>query len=203
MPQYFLRLDAIKAAIPQLIGQRVHPHFAGYLAVLFAVRLSHETGETDPVAYSAITRFFQLFFAVGGFSSHPYFRPFSDANSGRLEHGWLNPNVAGSFALSSQRDSGIAVVVQPGPNRTVSLRPNHAKLVHQHFAHGRRIPVLPLATYLYRDYGFDATSKPNKADLLELFCSDFGLVGTKGQQAFTQLFHSTASDSRELFEEAP
>jgi hypothetical protein len=55
--------------------------------------------------------------------------------------------------------------------------------------------------YLYRDYAFESPTKPTKTELLQLFRSDFGFVGKKGEQDFAQLFESTDSSSGDLFEE--
>lgn len=105
---------------------------------------------------------------------------------------WLNQNLAGSFAQSSLRPGmpplKVVAVRGEGAQARYSLYEKHWQLARTHLAYGDHIPVVPLAVFLYRDYGVTTASKPDAGDLVEIFRYEFGYDTPEAAQEFNHLY---------------
>jgi len=184
-PAYVFSKDAVLRAIRFLEEAPIHEHFAAYLAILRANR-SHPS---DPVRSSDITDFHDRFLRVHDAPEKaPYVRPFRSRGRGLQA---FNANVAGSYAPSSLRAGTalIGVVSISGSRSTVvySLRENHASLALEHLLSNTRVPVIALAAFLYRDYGFHLEA-PEISRVVQIFRDDFFGSGEDAETSFKLLF---------------
>jgi hypothetical protein len=168
----------VRDAIQELWRQRIHNHFPLYLCLRQLAFRVKRTTALEP----NWREFFEPFFLTpGGPSKKPYLRPFTDRNS-VVDGMWLNGNLAGSFAPSSFREGmPITKVVEAVGGERVSrynLRENHWQLARTHLVKGgAQVPAVPLAIFLYRDYGFSKATVPTPGDLINVFKQEFGYVG--------------------------
>jgi hypothetical protein len=201
-----VRPEIVNESVAELIRARIHEHFAGYLCVLRTAARDAATEGLRP----NFKEFFDTFFAVpnapGGL---PYLRPFTKTGSGMSA--WNQPNVAGSYAGSSVRENApfrrVVDITGSGNETRYSLRPNHSAMAFEHLALGRQVPVVPLAVYLYRDYGIEIDGEANVAEVVSVFLYEFGYQDESGRLSadFATLFtdESDVGSTAEMFEEAP
>jgi hypothetical protein len=199
-----LRPDLVDASVAELLSARIHPHFAGYLCL---VRTAARDGSTEKLP-GEFKDFFETFFRVpNGTDELPYLRPFW--NTGSDVRAWNQPNVAGTYAASSVRPgmpfSEVVLVEGAGRAATYSLRDGHAALALAHLAGGQKVPVAPLAAYLYRDYSFNFDGEPSLAGVVDVFKYEFGYRPEEGatNEDFDVLFvdESQAGNTSDQFEE--
>ncbi len=201
-----VRPEVVNEAVGELIRARIHEHFPGYLCM---VRTAASEGTTQDLKPNFL-EFFDTFFKVPNApSGRPYLRPFNRAGSGL--QAWNQPNVAGSYAASSTRpnrpfESVVEISGERGAAR-YSLRDNHPELALQHLALGRRVPAVPLAIYLYRDFGLRTEEDPSAEHLVQIFRYEFGYQGDDGSisEDFETLYsdESDVGSTSDMFEEAP
>ena len=162
--------EIVIESLRRLTDQKIHRTFAGYLSLK---RAAAAYGETDNLESRAFKDFFDDFLRMpDATDQRPYFVPFSDSATSDASR-WLNRNVAGSYAPSSLRPvSPFRQVVRIEEQR-YSLVDRHWEHALEHLALGSRVPVLPLAAFLYRDYTF-TVEHPEATDLIAAFRGEFG-----------------------------
>lgn len=196
-----LRPSAVSKAIQTLWSSQIHNSFPAYLCLKL---LSVRDGTTQGLRPNW-REFFELYFEMpGGPDGRPYLRPFSDRHA-VPEAMWLGRNVSGSFSPSSLRAGGpfsqVVDVTGSGVNSQYTLRDRHWELALTHLADGAPIPACSLATFLYRDYGFDPSIDPTAANLLKPFRNEFGYTGAQGELEFGRLYRDDSVEfGSELFE---
>jgi hypothetical protein len=81
-----------------------------------------------------------------------------------------------------------------GPKASYSLNPGHAKTAFDDLLLKKKLPVVSLATFLYRDYGLNPTSQ-DMATVLDTFRDEFGFRDsvTAEHAAFDLLFQDDSS----------
>lgn len=180
------RPDLVAESFLRLRDQKIHPHFAGYLGLK---RTAARDGRTDDLKPN-FKEFFQTFMQVaGGPVNRPYLKPFS--SDVKL---WFNPNVAGSFAPSSVRNASpldrIVNVSGDGRNARYSFVDRHWELARSLLVSNNRIPALPLAVFLYRDYAL-LSEEPSAADVLSVFREEFGYAASlvTGEEEYEYLYY--------------
>ena len=100
----------------------------------------------------------------------------------------------------------VITVSGRGRSATYSLKPRHWELAKTHLTYGEPIPVVALATFLYRDYGILNVGKaPDANTLAAIFRQEFGYNHTESVK-FGEFNHLFLDDSQtwlpqELFEE--
>ncbi len=183
---YVFTKEAVLRSIAELEQGHIHEHFAGYLAVLRALKANKGL----PALSADITDFHDRYLKViGAPNKTPYVRPFRSRGHG-LEV--FNSNVAGSYAPSSLRSRGklIDVIEVQGQGREAKygLRPNHAPIARDRLL-TKKIPVGALVAFLYRDYGFHL-EHPDVENVVTLFREEFGLSVTSNEEneVFETLF---------------
>lgn len=137
-------------------------------------------------------QFFDDFLVYGGASeSRPYVVPFS--SSGGLSNVFFNKNVAGSYAPSSVRQGhAFTQVVSISGNKNLvrySLIASHSTLALKHLLYGQRIPIIPLAVFIYRNYGLAGAGEAADFQLfVSEFRAEFGFNDLNGAASFDELF---------------
>lgn len=199
MGKYSVTVNAVREAVIDLRKRKLHPNLAGYLCVKRDVR-SSAAGQLVKPKFKG---FFDEFLAVPA-GNGPYLVPFKE--TGSLDSSpWFNGNVAGSYAPSSLRDGGTFLKVCAVDRETsqFSLRENHAQLALSHLAASQKIPVMPLAVFLYRDFMFEAPTLPSTEQLIAAFRDEFGYRESVTNEAneFSLLFSGDRLAADPLFEE--
>lgn len=173
-----IRAEVVASFVRELLNKKINPYFAGYLCIK---RTSVREGRTTRLRPN-FKEFFDTFFRVADAPRKlPYFRPFWDKGeefADKLPSAWYQPNVAGSYSPSSVRSNQpfwhVVDVKGTRTSAAYSLRQQHWILARQHLAYGDRIPVVPLAVFLYRDYAIEKHGQPSVSDLVKVFRFEFG-----------------------------
>jgi len=166
---YVLRVERVRESIDRLLDRDTHQHFIGYLFLRgVAAQRGWTTGLTPEWS-----KLGHLLDVPGGPPDRPYLRPFWKGKR-ESQQEWLNQNLAGSFSPSSIRRTALAQVVDFDSHGRFSLRDGHAELALDHLLYGERMQALPLAVFLFRDYGLIAATPPEPTDLVALFRDEYG-----------------------------
>lgn len=180
-----VRPELVAKSFWLLRERNAHPHFAGYLALKRTAARDGGTIDLRP----NFKEFFDDFMQVpGGPADRPYLKPFPSD-----ERLWFNPNVAGSFAPSSVRNKSpldrIVDVSGDGRNARYSLVDQHWRLARSLLVSGNRVPALPLAVFLYRDYAI-LSEEPSTTDVINVFREEFGYAQSleTGEEEFRYLY---------------
>ena len=170
---WVLQTSRVQEAIRALMRRRTHPFFMAYLH-LRQVAARSETGNLSGLQ-PVWTEVSDILRVPDAPSDRPHLRPFwATANSSANTY-WLNQNLAGSYAPSSLRAASLAVVGVHA-DKSFSLPEDHADKVLVHLLFGERMPAVPLAAFLLRDYGFINPTKPTTGDLVTLFREQYGIA---------------------------
>jgi hypothetical protein len=178
---YVLSSSTVAACVRALLSLRIHRTFPGYLCLREGAVQAGRTDNLKPDFKSFFDRYLS---ADSGSSQYPYVVPFMDGGT----RPWLNKNVAGSYAPSSLRNKSpllqVADVFRSSGGRSFSLKSNHAELCVEHFFKGMKVPIVPLAVFIFRDFGFtpEADEKPNVASLVDVFRDTFGFRDSVPQE---------------------
>lgn len=180
MAQYIVKPQIVTDCLEELRNLRIHNNFAGYLCVK---RTAAQERRNDNLQVN-FKEFFNTFFRVPGAPSRkPYIQPFWDSPASAANK-WFNQNVAGSYSPASLRpDSPFRKVIDVEGSRSPStiryrLRKGDAKLAFRYLLFKTKVPALPLATFLYRDYaisGYD-NEKPSPYHIVKVFQTEFGFI---------------------------
>lgn len=181
--------------------KQIHTYFSGYLALVKeAHRLKRLNGLGSP---------FQGFFSEhlrvdGGPPTHPFVRLFLGKVKGVVEESrfWQGQNIAGSYAPSgrggllnmftlTQGLLGPAGELTAGDQKLFGLPDNHAARVVKEWCGGSKVPIYPLALFLYRDLAIEL-DQPTTAAWVERFQEEFGYRDAAG---------SLSTDYKALFTE--
>jgi hypothetical protein len=193
---FVFSIDAVRRAIGGLVANPIHEHFAGYLAVLRAMRLNNGAPAKSADIVELHERYLK---AQGAPAKSPYIRPFKSRGQG-LE--LFNSNVAGSYAPSSIRTKGklttVLDVQGSGKSATYGVHPNHASAALTSLLSGHKVPATSLAAFLYRDYGFKL-EKREVARVRTLFRDEFGLRASvhDEQTVFNTLFEDDSANFKD------
>lgn len=79
-----------------------------------------------------------------------------------------------------------------------SLRPRHWELARTHLLFGQQIPVIPLAAFLYRDYGVNTSDDPTAAHLTAIFRTEFGYSPESAASANDEFDHLYTRDTEPI-----
>lgn len=171
-------------SIQVLLDQEIHQWFIAYLHLK---RQSHLQGLRAGIRPDW-TELSQILYVPGGPPGKPHLRPFwKGARKANQE--WLNENLAGSYAPSSIRTVAFHVVEVDAQRRFV-LKDDDAQMARHHFLGDVPVPVLPLAAFLFRDYGMYCRDlRPPDSSLIDLFCDEYGFDGV-GSDEFDALFNA-------------
>jgi hypothetical protein len=193
-----IRVDRVAQATKVLSACQVHSHFAGYLALIREAKLAGRTRGLE----GKFKEFFDTFLRVdGGPANKPYWRPFWHEGGAGIGRGWYQRNVAGSYAPSSAlRIPAFVRVVEIDGDR-YALRPDHEALALRYLLYGKRIPILPLVTFLYRNFALALWDPPHPRDLVAVFRREFGFP-EEADNGFATMFddESESANPTEWFE---
>lgn len=190
-----LDVEAVRWGIQELVNRQVHPFFPAYL-IIRRTAGQRETLEDLHPRWEDLEGFLRV---PGGPPGKPNFRPFWHQSSAAGQH-WMNANLAGSYAPSSIREVPRRVV-ELSDDAGFTLRANHWELAREHLLYGEQMPVVPLALFLYRNYGFKANgSNPGPLDLIDVFRGDFGYRAGADDGEFNHLYSDVVPERRTWFQ---
>jgi hypothetical protein len=165
---FVLTIDAVKESIAELNSRSIHPFFPAYLHLR---QQSAVQGTTDAIRPNW-NELGELLEVPGGPYGKPFYRPFWSGPSNAGQE-WLNRNLAGSYAPSSIR-TVPRKVIDINSDGSFRLLERHWDLALEYLANGVKLPVVALAGFFFRDFGFLAAEPPGPADLVQEFFGTFG-----------------------------
>lgn len=180
---FVYRKDVVAHCLHLVRSARIHSQFSPYLALRLA---GAQTGSSGGFTSAPIQGFFDRFLRVDGLPpSKPYIRPFVPSQPSNKNLA-MNPNVPGSFAGGSLRSAAplrqVIEVTGTRTNTRYAFGDNHWQLALEHLAFGVRVPALPLAVFLFRDYGFRVAGDEVSLSLaLDVFLDMFGYRDDEGE----------------------
>lgn len=192
MALYRVRPDKARACLDTLHALRhVHPYAVAYLG---AVRAAHREGRTegllDPVQ-SLHRDYLEVY--GGPLPNHPFVKLFPGKAKGLKDKAWQGKNLSGTYGTSGRAEEIRKVInMEKAGNRVAySLPPDHVQRVLTHWFGGERLPVHPLALFLYRDLAFDLDA-PRTGAWVEHFRAEFGYERDDG--TLTNDYHTLFSE---------
>ncbi|HJT66718.1 MAG TPA: hypothetical protein VJ749_09695 [Pyrinomonadaceae bacterium] len=169
-----IRKRIVASSLARLREQKTHTFFAGYLCLQ---QRAAQLGRLDDLQPDFLA-FFKKFFLVDGHPlGAPYIKPFTEQKPSSRNL-WLNENVAGSYSPASLRSGQPFRKVVVIDGRKYSLPPNHAERALEFLLYDKRIQVADLATFLYRDFGFEDPFTIQ--NLVDIFAYEFGYSNETG-----------------------
>lgn len=195
-----LTVDHVAQSLGVLRGLGVHRNTIMYLCVKRAAAQQKTTENVKIDFREFFERFLTIRNAPSDSLNKPYLIPF-EASNAKL---WLNRNLAGSFAPSSIRpDNPINTVITmngSGSSVRYTLKPDHSRKAFGNLLNSKKIPVLNLASFLYRDFGFN-TDQMDTQKLMEVFQEEFGyLLQGAVTDDFNEIFtYNTESIEKDIF----
>jgi hypothetical protein len=192
-PIFVLETSVVRWGIEQLLARKIHTFFPAYLEL--RRRADGEAGAIVVPEWGNLGRYLEV---PGGPSKKPYFRPFWHQSRGTGQD-WLNPNIAGSYSPSSIRTVPRNVIEVEGSG--YSLKDDHAALAVEHLLYDEPLPIYPLATFYYRNFGFTTDGPALPPDgLVNIFRADFRFDTIEGVEEFDTLFSAGIPERNDWFE---
>lgn len=179
--EFVFSVTVVRKAIADLSGRSIHPFFPAYLYLRQAAKRQGTDSAIKP-RWKELAIYLEI---AGAAPQKPYFRPFAEGSPG-ANQGWLNANLAGSFAGSSLRPGRPAMLVVDYDRSTqdFALRERHWELAREHLLDETRVPVGSLCAFLLRDFAFISDSGPPTAeDMVDVFLSEFGYDNRDSEEA--------------------
>jgi hypothetical protein len=184
----FINRSVARKALHNLLEAKIHPHFAGYLALC---RTARNAGSKKDLKFRA-KGFFETFLRVADLPVQtPFVLPFRWG----LGRGapFFNDNVAGSYAPSSLREAApfrqVARLAGSGSSTTYSLIERHAEAAKKRLTFDQQVDVASLSMFLYRDFGI-SKDVASPTGVVGLFRDEFGFRPEEldETEAFSVLF---------------
>lgn len=193
--EYVLPTDIVRRSIRRLQQSKLQEQFIFYLSILRLKAKGVDLDECDSSAYQ--DDLIQWLRVDGGQfptedDPRPYYRPFASRGSSY----WMNPNLAGSFAWSSLRNSMKTLFY----TQDKKLRlPNQSEVV-ENLTKNKKVDAVDIASYLFRNCSFKTgKTSPQVKDLIPPFKTYFGI---KDGDGFEQIFDfSGGQDAEALLEQ--
>jgi hypothetical protein len=181
---FVLNSKVVASAVQRLRKTKIHPHFAGYLCIKRTCRIAGTTVDLRP---NFLDFFVEYLRPSDGEENKPFIRPFKE-NGDPASDVWANKNVAGSYAPSSLRGVApfrkVVDVIGGGASAKYSLFADYPNLALEHLLFGKKLSIVWLAVFLYRDFGF-SDANPTISDLVKLFQDDFDFAN---EDEFSKIF---------------
>jgi 5-methylcytosine-specific restriction protein B len=186
MADFVIAVEAVRNSIDVLLGRKIHPALAAYLALKRETALRGSATDLSP----DFKAFFNLFLRVkGGPVAKPYYRPFWHQQKSRVK-AWYQENVAGSFSPNSARRIEPLMDVVDLEGDRFSLPAGHEDRALKSLLYQQKLPLEPLVTYLYREFALSLPA-PDFELVIELFRQEFGYGSSESATEFDKLFTST------------
>jgi predicted ATPase len=185
---YFSRRE-IESSIRRLA--KVHPFFQ--ITFLAAKRANLPIGISKPFRLDAITnQFLKSHFRLHPKSEH-FFTPYRGAGKHRV---WLNHDYASSGLQTINTQTFKDVFLHHPKSSSWGWKPDYVTTLEHHLQH--KIPLWPLAVWIYRDMPLDNSSTPN--GILSRFISEYSLT----VEEIDKLFDGTPPTWEEgMFQDVP
>lgn len=182
-------------------NQPSHRHLPGYLGLKRTARIEGQSTGLD----FDYTGFYDAFLRVRD-DDNPYLTPFGPNTDPDRHSLWFNRNVAGTYAPSSIRQdqpfSRVVTVEGSGNSATYVLVDDHHERAREELLQDQRLPVIPLAGFLYRDFAIEKDGEPRVEDLVTVFRDEFGYRDGETNEAeeFEYLYETEEDIHDGLFE---
>lgn len=160
-----LTINAVRLSIEQLQKPYIHEQFLAYLHIR---KRGIEDGSMTHIEprWSDVEHLLKV---DGGPPNKPFYRPFSSRVKKDPSGYWLNPNIPGSYAPSSLRNTSQFML---DPEREFTLPTDHASKAQIAHLKGTPQPAWMFAGYLLRNYSFEPGAS-TVDDLIDGFCTLF------------------------------
>lgn len=194
MGQSATKPEIVAECLAFLRRQKIHSNFAGYLCL----KRTAARYQTTQGLHPDFKEFFDTFLRIPDASSKkPYVMPFIGSSPSEANK-WFNKNVAGSYAQSSIRVqnpfSKVITISGTGQNTLYSLVDKHWEIAHSNLAYSRKIPIVPLAVFLYRDFALEI-EQPTVRDWVDVFREEFGYATQSSSEAEIEFYYLFSDDS--------
>ncbi|WP_238841316.1 hypothetical protein [Prescottella equi] len=163
---HVLTLQAVKAGVEALRAQPIHEHFPAYLHIRECSIIAGSLNDLKP-QWSKVGGLLRV---PGGPPKKPHYRPFSTHDKDPGDY-WFNPNLAGSYAISSLRKRSRFMV--NATDDGFALPADHAQQARDLLLSGKQVPAWALAAYYLRDYGFSFGGDGGYRELIDAFRGEF------------------------------
>ena len=190
--EFVFSVTAVRNAIADLSNRSIHPFFPAYLYLRQEAKRQGTDSAIKP-RWKELAVYLEV---AGAAARKPYFRPFWEGAAGAGQ-GWLNANLAGSFAGSSLRPGkpAMSVVDYDRGSKDFALRGRHWKLAREHLLDEKRMPIGSLCAFMLRDFAFISDSgPPGAADMVDAFLGEFG-YGSRDSEEVQYLYDLTILDA--------
>jgi len=182
---FVLGPEAIRWGVEQLREVKAH----GFLIAYLEIRRQAIEQDADRVQpeWSRMNGYLEV--PGGPIIGKPWFRPFWDqANNNHQE--WMRAHPAGSYNTSAIRPGTPGDLVLPVDGKEFVLTEGHAARARAVLLHDEQVPALPLALFLYRNYGFQSPNgvSPLPFELVDIFRKDFRYDAGRFDGEFDELF---------------
>lgn len=202
MSHYVLKPKVVESCMWTVANRPTHRHLPGYLGLKRTARIEGRSAELD----FDYTGFYNAFLRVRD-DDNPYLTPFGPNTDPGRRSLWFNRNVAGTYAPSSIRPnqpfSRVVTVEGSGHSATYALVEGHHEQAREELLQGQRLPVTPLAGFLYRDFAVETDDEPSVEDLVTVFRDEFGYRDDVDSESteFEYLYEAGEIDHDDPFEE--
>lgn len=183
--QFVVKVPVVRRAIARIRERETHPFFPAYLHLREVAGNQRRLTGLKP-RWGQMGLYLQV---PDHPKDKPYFQPFGT--------GWLNRNLAGSWAGSSLRagQPPFNVVEYDGAAKTFTLKDRHWELARATFLNDEPADPIAIAAFLYRDFAFVTSGEPpGPADLITVFRDDFRYRIPEDDEEFNYLFVGDAED---------
>lgn len=193
---FVLGLHAVRWGVQRLLATPIHGFFIAYLE-LRRQGVEQETATVQPDWH----RLDDYLAVPGGPPGKPWFRPFWD-QARNANQDWMRRHPAGSYNPTAIRPGtpGARVLGSSG-GKHFTFPDDHWKLARQHLLHDKKLPVIPLALFLYRNYGFVSTGmSPHPTGLIDIFRTDFRYRPDAHDAEFAHMYDESFPERDDWFE---
>ncbi len=160
---WVLKLQVVRSALDALRAQRIHEHFPAYLHLRQRAISKRSLTSIEPT-WNEVAKLLRV---PGGPPTKPHYRPFSSHKVRDPSVYWLNPNLAGSYAPKSIRNTSRFMLDASGDG--FALAQDHAQQALTILLFGVRVPAWAIAAYYLRDCGFSVDGEISPDDLVQAF----------------------------------
>lgn len=195
-PRNVLTVDAVRRSIEALHKPYIHEQFLAYLHIRERGIAAGTLTAIEPV-WTSVGKLLNV---PGGPPNKPNYLPFSSRNKKDPAGYWMNPNIPGSYAPRSLRNTSRFMLNAAGNG--FDLPVDHARRALDVHLKGKRQPAWPFAGYFLRNYTF-APSAATAADLIDGFRKVFRFDSVDPGSDFDILFTTGGEPDITWFEPMP
>lgn len=165
-----IKKELVAQSLKLVRSQKTHSLFSGYLHLQ---KRTKELGRLEDLSPDFLSFFKEYFKIIDHPLGSPYIRIFTEKAPSE-KNLWINENIAGSYAPSSLRAGKPFRSVVNIDDKVYSLPYDHTSKAYKFLLYNKKINLISLAIFIYRDYGF--YKQITYRQLIDVFLYDFGYV---------------------------